>query len=152
MQIVHHEIRIETGEGIDFHDLTPALRELVAGSGLQDGLALVSCGHTTTALVVNENEPRLLEDLRRFLTRLAPPGLGYLHDDIELRDCPPDEPRNAHSHLVAMLLNSTESIAVSGGELVFGTWQSLLLVELDGPRERRVRVQLIGTVASDGAA
>jgi len=101
-------------------------------------------GHPTPALYVNENEPRLLEDLRRFLTRLAPPGVGYLHDDIELRDCPPDEPRNAHSHLAAILLNSTEVVPVAGGRLVLGTWQSLLLAELDGPRDRTVRVQLLG--------
>ncbi len=144
MRISHHTITLRTGEGVAFHDLTPRLRELVTAAGLREGLAVVSCGHTTTALVVNENEPRLLEDLRRFLTRLAPPGAGYLHDDIELRDCPPDEPRNAHSHLAAMLLNSTEVIAVTGGGLALGTWQSLLLVELDGPRERTVRVQLLG--------
>lgn len=147
MRIVHREIRLETGADIDFHDLTPALRDLIREERMQDGLALVSCGHTTTALVVNENEPRLLEDLRRFLVRLAPPGVGYLHDDIHLRDCPPDEPENAHSHLLAMLLNSSESIAVSGGEPVLGTWQSLLLVELDGPRRRRIPVQLIGEFA-----
>ncbi len=143
MDIITATIEVETGKGIDYYDLTPRLRELVAGHGLSDGLAVVSCGHTTTALVVNENEPRLLEDLRRFLTRLAPPGVGYLHDDIALRDCPPDEPENAHSHLAAMMLNSTEVIAVSAGELVLGQWQSLLLVELDGPRQRRVRVQLL---------
>ncbi len=147
MIIASHIIPVSTGQGISFHELTPALQTLVAESGLQEGLALVSCGHTTTALIVNENEPRLLEDLRRFLMRLAPPGVGYLHDDIELRDCPPDEPRNAHSHLVAMLLNSTETIAIGQGKLILGSWQSLLLVELDGPRERSIHVQLLGSAA-----
>jgi len=112
MRVSSHTLAVATGRGIEFHDLTPALRALVAGSGLREGLALVSCGHTTTALVVNENEPRLLEDLRRFLVRLAPPDAGYLHDEIYLRDCPPDEPENTHAHLLAMMLNSTESIAV----------------------------------------
>lgn len=141
----HHIISVTTDAGISFHELTPALRTVINDTGLQEGMALVNCGHTTTALVINENEPRLLEDLRRFLKRLAPPAAGYLHDDIELRDCPPDEPRNAHSHLLAMLLNSTESITVANGELVLGTWQSLLLVELDGPRERQIHIQLMGS-------
>ena len=144
MDIATGCIEVETGDGIAFHDLTPELAALVAREGLRDGLAVVSCGHTTTALVVNENEPRLLEDMRRFFTRLSPPGVGYLHDDIELRDCPPDEPRNAHSHLVAMLLSSTQVITVGEGRLVLGRWQSLLLVELDGPRRRTIPVQLMG--------
>ena len=147
MRTAHYTLPVRTGAAFETHDLTPRLRELVREAGVREGLAIVSCGHTTTALVVNENEPRLVEDLRRFLTRLAPPGVGYLHDDIELRDCPPDEPRNAHAHLAAMLLNSTEVIAIAGGELALGTWQSLLLVELDGPRERTVRVQLVGEAA-----
>jgi len=144
MRTAHYTLPVRTGAAFEIHDLTPRLRERVREAGVREGLAVVSCGHTTTALVVNENEPRLVEDLRRFLTRLAPPGVGYLHDDIELRDCPPDEPRNAHAHLAAMLLNSTEVIAIAGGELALGTWQSLLLVELDGPRERTVRVQILG--------
>ncbi len=144
MKITTHTLEIETGQGIDIHDLTPALRELIRENEMEEGLAIVCCGHTTTALAVNEHEPRLMEDLRHFLTRLAPPGAGYLHDDIDQRDCPPDEPENAQAHLVAMLLNSTESLPVSGGEPLLGTWQSLLFFELDGPRKRTVRVQLIG--------
>ena len=67
-----------------------------------------------------------------------------MHNDIELRDCPEDEPENAHSHLAAMLLGSSESIPVVDGELQLGNWQSVLFIELDGPRERSITLQLWG--------
>lgn len=140
----HQQIEIETGEGIALHDLTPELRTLVAASNMRSGFVAVSSRHTTTALTVNENEQRLLDDVRNFLTRLIPPGAGYRHDDIQLRDCPPDEPRNAHAHLAAMLLGSSEVIPIIDGTLALGTYQSLLLIELDGPRSRRISVQLVG--------
>jgi len=100
--------------------------------------------HTTTALAINEYEPRLLDDLRSFFKEIAPPDKPYKHNDIHLRDCPPDEPKNAHSHILAMLLSSNESIPLVNGRLLLGKWQSVLLFELDGPRQRQVGVQIIG--------
>ena len=92
----------------------------------------------------NEFEERLLDDIRSFLKKLAPADIGYQHNDIPLRDCPQNEPENAHSHLMAMVLGSTESIPVVDGNLVLGTWQSVLFFELDGPRKRQLRVQITG--------
>jgi len=100
--------------------------------------------HTTTAIAINENEPRLVEDVRAFLHRLIPPNDRYLHNDIALRDCPPDEPENAHSHLAAMLLGSSEVIALVEGQLQLGQYQSVMLYELDGSRKRKVNVQVYG--------
>ncbi|MCU7939436.1 MAG: YjbQ family protein [gamma proteobacterium symbiont of Bathyaustriella thionipta] len=79
-----------------------------------------------------------------FFTHQVPPGDNYLHNDIHLRDCPPDEPENAHSHLIAMLLGASESIAVTEAKLDLGQYQSVMLVELDGPRTRQVNIQVIG--------
>lgn len=144
MKTESHVLELETASGIALHDITPQLREWVAQSGIAHGFLLVASRHTTTAITINENEARLLEDVRRFFTRLVPPDGGYLHNDIHLRDCPPDEPRNAHSHLIAMLLGSSEAIPVVQGRLALGTWQSVFLVELDGPRRRGVTVSLWG--------
>ena len=144
MQIKPYTVELSTGQGISLHDITGQIRSCVAGSGVQDGFVSVTSQHTTTALAINEHEPRLLEDIRAFLTRLVPPQERYLHNDIELRDCPPDEPRNAHSHLAAMLLGSSELIALRDGRLVLGQYQSVMLYELDGPRNRRVSVQVFG--------
>jgi secondary thiamine-phosphate synthase enzyme len=137
-------IELDTGEGITLHDIMPDLGDTIKKSGIKNGFLSVTSQHTTTAISINEYEERLLEDITAFLTRLAPPGDKYLHNDIHLRDCPPDEPENAHSHLAAMMLGSSEVIAVADGKLVLGQYQSVMLVELDGPRKRKVSVQLVG--------
>ena len=144
MQIKPYRLRLSTGADITLHDITPQLRSCVVESGIRNGFVSVTSQHTTTALGINEHEPRLLEDIKAFLKRLVPPQDSYLHNDIHLRDCPPDEPPNAHSHLAAMLLGSSEVIAVRDGALALGQYQSLMLYELDGPRDRRVSVQVYG--------
>lgn len=144
MRIHHTQLQVETGSGAQLHDLTPQLRSFISESGIRDGFLVVTSSHTTTAITINENEARLLEDARRFFAKLAPVADKYYHNDIDLRDCPQDEPKNAHAHLLAMLLGSSESIPVSAGELALGKWQSVMLVELDGPRRRTVNVQLLG--------
>lgn len=97
-----------------------------------------------STLVINEDESRLLQDIKVYLTKLAPPTESYLHNDLHLRDVPPDEPENAHSHLMAMTLSTSEVIPIVDGKLALGTYQSLMLVELDGPRKRTFFVQVWG--------
>ena len=137
-------IEVESGEGVTIHNLMPAIHEAIKNTGIKNGFVTVTSQHTTTAIAINEHEERLLDDIKAFLERLAPPGDEYRHNDIALRDCPPDEPENAHSHLVGMLLGSSEVIAITDGELVLGQYQSVMLYELDGPRTRKVNVQVIG--------
>lgn len=144
MKIVSSVTELKTGEGISLHDLMPDLNEAVAKSGINNGFVTVTSQHTTTAIAINENEERLVEDVKTFLTRLIPPYDKYLHNDIALRDCPEDEPENAHSHLAAMLIGSSEVIALAEGKLVMGQYQSVMLYELDGPRRRKVNVQVYG--------
>ena len=144
VKIISSLIELDTNEGISLHDLMPHLKALVSASGIRNGFVSVTSQHTTTAIAINENEARLIEDVKRFLTRLIPPDDRYLHNDIALRDCPEDEPENAHSHLAAMLLGSSEVIALAEGELVLGQYQSVMLYELDGPRKGKVSVQVYG--------
>lgn len=122
----------------------PDLKKTIARSGIRNGFVTITSQHTTTAIAINEHEARLIEDIKAFLTRLIPPRNRYLHNDITLRDCPPDEPENAHSHLAAMLLGSSEVVTLADGEMVLGQYQSVMLYELDGPRTRRVSVQVYG--------
>lgn len=144
MNSVSSFFELETGQGISLHDLMADIRDAVAGSGIRNGFVTITSQHTTTAITINEHEARLLEDVKAFLARLIPAGDRYLHNDIQLRDCPPDEPENAHSHLASMLLGSSEVIALVDGDLVLGQYQSVMLVELDGPRRRKVNVQVYG--------
>lgn len=142
--VFHKHINIVTGEGISLHDITNDINDVIKVSGIQRGMVAITSQHTTTAISINEYEERLLEDIKVFLNRLAPPGDSYLHNDIELRDCPEDEPENAHSHLAAMMLGSSEVVAIENNGLVLGQYQSVMLVELDGSRERRVSIQITG--------
>lgn len=144
MKALYRLIELETGPGVEVRDLTPQLRSLLADSGVRHGQMVVASRHTTCAITVNENELRLIEDLKNVLARLVPQAGDYLHNDIQARGMP-DEPRNAHSHIAAMLLGASQTIPVVDGRLALGTWQSVMFVELDGPRPRTAGVQITGT-------
>jgi secondary thiamine-phosphate synthase enzyme len=148
MPIKSKIIELKTSAGISLHNITPNIVNFLATTTCFNGQVYVFSRHTTTALVINEDEERLLEDLKGYLKQLVPPAKKYLHNDLPLRKhIPPDEPMNAHAHLMAMMLNTSEVIPVVEGHLALGTWQSLLLVDLDGPRNRTVLVQIDGAPA-----
>ncbi|KXZ49975.1 hypothetical protein GPECTOR_18g131 [Gonium pectorale] len=131
----YHQLEVpQTPPDIALVDITPQIRELVAQGGLLEGCVHVLSRHTTTALTINENEERLLDDVRQFLARMAPAAAPYLHNDLHLRPAPDgwpggwaawaaQEPRNAHSHLLSMVLGNSLTVPVSGGKLALGTWQ-----------------------------
>lgn len=144
MQIRNEILEVETKMGIGIYNITPQIQEILEATRLKNGQVLLFSRHTTTALAINENEERLLEDIKVHLRKLAPESGTYLHNDLHLRDVPPDEPANAHSHLMAMMLSTSEVIPVIESQLGLGTWQSVLFFELDGPRKRTVLVQLSG--------
>jgi secondary thiamine-phosphate synthase enzyme len=144
MPIKNELIEIETSEGISIHNITPQIEKILAATAIANGQILVFSQHTTTALAINEDEERLLHDIKMHLKQLAPPGEKYLHNDLHLRVVPLDEPMNAHSHLMAITLSSSEVIPVVEGKLALGKWQSVLFFDLDGPRLRSVFVQISG--------
>ena len=145
MLITNEIIEIETTEGINIHNVTPQIQAIIPSTGIKNGQVLIFSRHTTTALAINENEERLLQDVKAFLQKLAPDSDKYLHNDLHLREnIPPDEPRNAHSHLMAMMLSSSEVIPVVDGKLALGTYQSVLFFELVGARKRTVFCQVTG--------
>lgn len=145
MPIINQFITVETTQGINIHNITPQLEDLLASTSITNGHLLVFSRHTTTALAINEYEERLLEDVKAYLRKLAPESDRYLHNDLHLRkNIPPDEPENAHSHLMAMTLSTSEIIPIVDGKLALGTYQSVLLFELDGPRKRTVFCQISG--------
>ncbi len=144
MTIINQTITLETHPGINIYNITPQIKEIVTATSIKNGQIIVFVRHTTTALAINEYEVRLLEDIKTHLQKLAPPNAKYLHNDLHLRDVPPDEPENAHSHLMAMMLNNSETIPIVNGELGLGTYQSILFVELDGARRRNILLQITG--------
>ena len=144
MPIFNKILELETEAGINIYNVTPQIEEILATTSVKNGQAIAFSRHTTTALAINEHEERLLEDVKNYLRKLAPETGKYLHNDLQLRDVPPDEPENAHSHLMAMTLSTSEIIPVIDGKLALGTWQSVLFFELDGPRQRTLLVQICG--------
>ena len=149
---VHDTISLGTTAATQFVDLTPRLEELVWRHRLSCGLVNVQTRHTTTGVVVNEDEPLLMEDLRRTLQRVAPRLFGYAHDDFRRRrvNLVPGERVNGHAHCQALVLPSAASLNVAGGTLCLGRWQRVFLVELDGPQSREVSVTLMGMVGASG--
>ena len=145
MQFINQIIELETDKEIGIYNITPHLKELLESSSVKNGQILVFSRHTTTALAINEYEERLLEDIKVHFQKLAPESEKYLHNDLHLRkNIPPDEPMNAHSHLISMMLSTSEVIPIVDGKLALGTWQSVLFFDLDGPRKRTVFVQISG--------
>jgi secondary thiamine-phosphate synthase enzyme len=141
----HSVIRLRTSECLQFIDVTDEVEEVVAHAGIRHGWVNVQTKHTTTAIIVNENEPLLHEDLKRMLERLAPSSDVYQHNDFSRRvDVPPDEPANGHSHCKALFLPMSACVNVADGRLQLGRWQRIFLIELDEPRERSVSVMVMG--------
>lgn len=148
MRIVHDTLQLVSRRGFEVHDVTAAVAERVRAAALEDGLVHVASRHTTAAVTVNEFEPNLMQDLERWLGEVAPAGRGWRHD--ALARSMPSEPANTHAHLGAMLLGHSQTVAVAAGSLQLGTWQRLLLVELDGPRRRTAALTMCGRFGSGG--
>jgi secondary thiamine-phosphate synthase enzyme len=139
------EIEVRTRAAFELVDVTTAVVAAVGRSGLSEGLVSVQSLHTTAAVVVNEDEPLLREDLRAALERAAPRDLSYRHDDFASRTAlEPDEPANGHAHCKALFLRASETLAVEGGRPRLGRWQRIFLVELDGPRLRTLCLTVLG--------
>ena len=130
-------MNIRTSERIELVDITQEVKSEVHKSGIDNGICVVSTSHTTTAIILNENETGLRHDILDFLEKLIPPSTGYQHDRID---------NNADAHLKAIILGSSETIPVMGGKLVLGTWQRIFFVEMDGPRQRTVNINKIKKV------
>jgi secondary thiamine-phosphate synthase enzyme len=126
-------IEVSTTERIDIVDITTKVAEAIP-SDVSNGVCLVFVPHTTAGVVLNENERRLLNDITRAVDSLVPPDENYEHDAID---------DNVLAHLQATVLGESVTIPVSEGELDLGSWQSVLFVECDGPRTRRVSITVI---------
>jgi len=136
---------LRTEEPLQFIDLTELVAERVRRSGIVNGLVNVQTRHSTTAIVVNENEPGLLQDVTDLLTRLAPREASYRHDNLDDRPLvPPDERPNAHSHLRSVVLAPSATLNVVEGKIQLGPWQRIFLVELDGGRRRAISIGVMG--------
>jgi len=130
------KLTVSTRDRYQLIDLTGSIEEIVSQSDVQKGLCLVHASHATAAIICNENESGLVQDILRKVKEIFPPGAGYLHDRID---------DNASSHIASALIGASRVFPVEDGRLVRGTWQNIFLLELDGPRSRRtVNIHILG--------
>ena len=127
---------LNTSQAKECIDITAQVRDIVRKSGAKTGLCHVTVLHATAALAVNENDdPNIGVDLLTALDRVIPDHAGWLHDRVD---------NNAQAHIKAAILGPAEILPIQDGDLLLGTWQGIMLIELDGPRsKRRVAVTIL---------
>ncbi len=135
MQMFRKVVDVHTSQRVEMVDITRLVEEAVRNSALQEGLVNIYSRHSTSAVVINENEAGLVEDFLVALEKLVPTGAGYLHDRID---------NNADSHIRGFLVGGSQTVPFQEGRMMLGTWQSIFFVELDGPRHRTLTVTVTG--------
>ena len=133
MTIKTHSLKLNTNKNFEIIDITSRINNLI---DVETGIISIFSRHSTSAIVVNENEKGLLKDLEFTLNNLITDKYSYSHDRID---------NNARSHLKSFLLSSSEALSIKNGKLDLGTWQSVFFIELDGPRNNRtITLTIIG--------
>ena len=136
MVIFKDKINLDTSKRIEILDISLEVQEIINESKLANGIVNIYSKHSTSAIVVNENESGLLTDYEKILSNLVPENNNYNHDIID---------NNADSHLRSLFLGVSETISFRENKLGLGTWQSIFFIELDGPRSKRtVEITIIG--------
>ncbi len=127
------EISVSTNRRNEFVDVTEEVRNVVRESGVKDGYVHLYVPHTTAAVTINENyDPSVKSDILNKLSEVIPAGAGYAHLE-----------GNADSHIKASLIGSSDFIPVVNGDIDLGRWQGIFFCEFDGPRSRRMLIQVI---------
>ena len=134
MTVKSYSLKINTNKSFEIIDITSQINNLI---DIDEGIISIFSKHSTSAIVVNENESGLLNDLEFTLDNLIDDKFSYKHDKID---------NNAKSHLKSFLLSSSESLPIKNSKLDLGTWQSVFFIELDGPRRsgRTVTLTMVG--------
>jgi len=127
------EINVSSKERYQLIDITDEVEKIVKESGVKDGLVLVFTPHSTAGVLLTENERYLKEDWLNFLEKLVS-GASFQHNKID---------DNADSHLLSGLIGQSKTLPIKDGQIIRGTWQQIFLLELDGPRNRKVVVKTI---------
>ncbi len=135
MKIVQEDFRVSTKSRNQMIDITSQVGSLVGRADVTDGDVIVYCPHTTAAITINENaDPSVPHDMLLTLEELLPQRRpGYRHSE-----------GNSDSHCKSSLVGCSEQILIKGGSLQLGTWQGIFFCEFDGPRSRKVVVQIRG--------
>ena len=125
---------VKTQSRDQFVNIDAEVQAAVDASGIKSGVCHVFVPHTTAGVTINENaDPDVVRDLRVIFDRLVPWSAGYAHGE-----------GNSAAHAKASLVGFSQTVLIEGGRLALGTWQSIYFCEFDGPRTRKVWVQIVG--------
>lgn len=130
-----------TNDKFELINATDRINEIVSKSGVKNGVVHLQSLHTTMAVFINEWQDALLHDFGTLLEQIVAKDKVWRHDDPAYSDC---ERQNAVSHLRGLMLGPSVSLQVRSAKVLLGTWQSIILAELDGPRSRSISVQVMG--------
>lgn len=146
MKIKNEIIKLKTAATLDFIDVTDKIQQKIKKAGIKSGVINIQSLHTTMAVIVNEAEPLLIEDMKKLLEKLAPRTYKYMHDNFEIRtvNMCDGECKNGHSHNKALHLPTSAMMNVIKNGLQLGRWQRIFAVELDRSRPRQIALQIIG--------
>jgi secondary thiamine-phosphate synthase enzyme len=142
LRFVVEKISVKSQQSTELIRITDQVRRAVQMSGLKNGMITVFTLHTTTGITINENDPKLEEDIARFMAKVVPEDDSYGHHRFYRRDG--RMAVNAYSHIRASLLGANVTIPLHAGEIMLGARQNIYLVELDGPQVRGLVVQIMG--------
>lgn len=137
--------KVQTGEREGLYNLTQLVRDFAKSSGVKAGMVVISSLHTTSAIFVNEWQDALVHDMKAYLAGVISKDSYYRHNDPAHSDC---DRHNADSHLRGLLFGPSLTLQIADGDVVLGEWQSVIMAEFDGPRERSIRLQAMG-IASE---
>ena len=135
MKVYQEEFEIKTSRRREIVDITKKIEKIVEKSKVKNGICLIFLPHATAGIILEEHESGLIKDIENEIEKLFPRGAGYEHDRID---------DNADSHLASGFIGQSRIYPVKNGEIIRGTWQRALLIELDGPRHRRIFVSVMG--------
>ena len=146
MKIKNKTFKVKTKEKLDFIDVTDKIKKFVSKTNIEDGLVNIQTLHTTAMILINENEPLLIKDIKRSLEQIAPENVDYNHDNFEVRtvNMCKGECANGHAHCKAVYLTPTNTLNLIDSELQLGKWQRIFFLELDRPRSRKFQIQVMG--------
>jgi secondary thiamine-phosphate synthase enzyme len=120
----------------EYVNITGTVEEIIAKSGVQEGMALVSAMHITAAVYVNDAESGLIQDIDEWLEKLAPFNPNYRHHRTG--------ETNGDAHLKNLIMHHEVVVPITRGRLDLGPWQQIYYAELDGQRKKRVIVKVMG--------
>lgn len=133
--------KVQTEGREELHNLTKLIRDFVKSSGVKAGLVTISSLHTTSAIFINEWQDALVHDVKAYLASIISKDQYYRHNDPAWSDC---DRHNADSHLRSLMLGMSLTLQIADSDLLLGEWQSVIMAEFDGPRERSIRFQAMG--------